>query len=74
MNEEIFNNLEFLFDFACTVEMKEIFIKEIEEIVSEMQKIIYTYPYPILFGRIWLHQSTQNNKNIDKLFYDGFET
>ena len=46
-----------------------------------MEKIIYTYPYPILFGHINIEQPKYkankdqypNKQNIDDMFYEGFK-
>ena len=43
-----------------------------------MNKILFTPPYPILFGRIYIeHTKTQQDENnngesIDESFYEGF--
>ncbi|KAK8870191.1 hypothetical protein M9Y10_008068 [Tritrichomonas musculus] len=70
-----------LFDFAIKNEkLCKLFIEEIKNIIQLMNDIIYTPPYPILFGRITLPKKKKyvekilnpNIPNIGKLFYEGF--
>lgn len=58
------------------------FIKSIEEIVEIIDNILYTPPYPILFGRKSINKKKLEtnqikkpnplSKNINKSFYNGF--
>lgn len=56
--------------------IKMIFIKEIIEIINIMKEILYTPPYLILFGRIYIIKpklkEEDKRKDIDQNFYDGF--
>lgn len=68
-----------LFDFILSnEEFKIIFVKEIKSIIQLMSDIIYTPPYSILFGRIDIDKTEQNEKinpkkqNINNEFYEGF--
>lgn len=72
----VFDDPGFFFDFVLKNNKREtIFIKFISDIISTMESILYTPPYRILFGRIDISKSKQidKRKNINVLFYEGFE-
>lgn len=88
-NEKIFEEPGELFDFVIQKsildsisntesDFKTIFINEIKDIIRIMKDILYTLPYPILFGNIWpeKHQKSieknDSRKEIDLNFYEGF--
>lgn len=75
VNEEIiFTSPNKLFDFIIkSKEFTNLFIDEIKEICRIMMEILYTEPYPILFGRIFIHnpKSKSEIKDINELFYEG---
>ena len=56
--------------------LKAILIKEIKNIIDIMNKILYTPPYPILFGHISISKPKEKvelkQRAIDESFYDGF--
>ncbi|KAK8841347.1 hypothetical protein M9Y10_026961 [Tritrichomonas musculus] len=66
------------FDLVCSnLNFKKDFIQEILSIIGEMDQILYSNPYHILFGRIdnrkpkkILHKFIK--KDINRLFYKGF--
>lgn len=61
-----------LFDYSCQFEiLRDKLIKEIENITNMMKNILYTPPYQILFGRMWINQSKPNIEQINQMFYDG---
>lgn len=89
--EDIFENNEYdpvikklvffdqseLFDIVVKdKKLKEIFIDQIKEIINLMEKILFTPPYNILFGRINIAKLSENDKtlakDIDSYFYEGF--
>ena len=88
LNDIIFNNPDDLFDFIMkysnpVINLKQIFIKEIREIINIMKIIMYKPPYSILFGRIFIEKQNKSTKRpskkiiIDHLnenFYAGFES
>ena len=87
LNDIIFNNPDELFDFVMkysnpVINLKQIFIKEIREIINIMKIILYKPPYSILFGRIFIekqNKSTEKNINdqhedLNENFYAGFES
>ena len=58
-----------------------IFIKEIKEIIEIMEEVLYTPPYFILFGFIYLfkieseeEEEVDTRQKIDESFYEGFES
>lgn len=60
-------------DSNCKIQL----IKEIQRIVDDVNNILYSPPYSVLFGRINYHmkhklKDLQTKKNITKPFYDGF--
>lgn len=55
LNDSIKNNPEYLFEFAILPDFQNDFVKEINEIHDLMMNIAHTYPYPILFGRIYIN-------------------
>lgn len=73
------NDPKDLFEFMEEKEeFKNSFIQEINEIIDDMKKLLYTPPYSILLGRMKikksinaLHQNKQ--KHMDHNFYEGFE-
>lgn len=75
------NNPNDFFDILMeNLEYRSIFREEMQTIISLMKKIIYTPPYPILFGRIYTFktktsQIKDDTKTINpnNLFYEGFE-
>ena len=77
-NEIVFNDPGELFDFVIEKkDLKCMFINEIKDLIDVMEKILYTPPYQILFGRIniqKLESNKENDKsmNIDNNFYSGF--
>lgn len=78
-NEIIFDEPEKLFDFIISdsntkqiSEIKTIFIEEIKNIIDLMNKILYTPPYSILFGRISLEKQKPKKMEINNDFYEGF--
>ena len=79
--EEEFKDPSKLFDFVFTSEksnseLKTILINEIKSIIDIMQRILYTPPYPILFGRISIARPKEKVESkqepIDESFYEGF--
>lgn len=69
-----------LFDYIIqNYKLKEPFIEEIKNIIYLMISILYTPPYNILFGRINIVKTKHvdeidpNLKNINDLFYEGFD-
>lgn len=78
IDDEInFKNPSQLFDFIKNKpQLNELFIKEIQNILTIMENELYKYPYAILFGRIIIPNSTKKEKvvnNIDEKFYDGLD-
>ena len=76
-----FKDPRVLFDFVFSgkntdSELKAILINEIKSIINIMNQILYTPPYPILFGRISIAKPKEKFKSkqiaIDQSFYDGF--
>ena len=71
-----------VFDFAVKNKLnKQEFIDEINEIVDIMRTILYTPPYPVLFGRLSIEKKkkerTQDNSkssipNINQTFHEAF--
>lgn len=77
-NEYHIDDAGSLFDFIIqNDDYKQIFEKEISNIINIMDEIIFTPPYPILFGRMFIEkQCSKKNlfaKDIDKSFYEGIE-
>ncbi|KAK8857492.1 hypothetical protein M9Y10_015897 [Tritrichomonas musculus] len=76
-NEIYFDDEGELFDFIISnADIKSIFNNEIKKIIQIMKEIIYTPPYPVLFGRIYLSkiqsiEESPNIKDINELFYEG---
>ena len=65
------------FDFVIKNDkLKGLFALEIKLIIIIMKKILYTPPYPILFGKISIENRKETIKsfieNINSTFYDGF--
>lgn len=69
-----------LFDFILKKEnLKNVFLNEIHDILDIMKKILYTPPYDILFGRLFIEKQnyeikeTSNRfiKDINDEFYEG---
>lgn len=80
MNEEekTFKSGKEIFEFIIlNDEYKKVFDVEINKIIQIMNDIIYTPPYPILFGRINISKykpkkvQKYNQKEINELFYEG---
>lgn len=76
----IFNSPDELFDYILKFpKFKELFIKEINEIIQNMKEILLIPPYSILFGRINIendHNKREeknkfSGKDINELFYEG---
>lgn len=44
----------------------------IQDIILEMNSIVYNPPYCVLFGRIPIEQEIKKNNEINQLFYEGF--
>ncbi|KAK8895337.1 hypothetical protein M9Y10_023797 [Tritrichomonas musculus] len=81
-NEELrtFKDGNEIFEFIVSSEKyKNVFKEEIHKIIQFMNDIIYTPPYPILFGRINISKLKPKEikypfqKEINELFYEGFE-
>ncbi|KAK8900151.1 hypothetical protein M9Y10_002474 [Tritrichomonas musculus] len=77
-DEMIFKDGNEIFEFIISNEKyRDIFSREIHKIIQIMNEIIYTPPYPILFGRISISKFKQkeevnpNMKEINELFYEG---
>ncbi|KAK8886428.1 hypothetical protein M9Y10_041891 [Tritrichomonas musculus] len=73
--DTIFDDLEQLFEFVNS-NYKEVFIDTIKKIIHKIEKVLYTPPYQILFGRIditKLKKEVNESKTINKCFYDGFD-
>ena len=79
-NEVIFDDLGKLFDYIVKKdELQNSFVGEVNEILIIMEKILFTPPYPILFGRISIKKPKQKRivsyypfiKDINELFYEG---
>lgn len=79
--EIVFKNPADLFDFIKSQpNLETIFINEINSIISSMKKILYCYPYSILFGRTVIgklnqlpdNEENHPNDNINQDFYNGF--
>lgn len=78
----MFNHPSDLFDFVIeNVQFKKLFVQQIQEIIDEMNKILYEPPYLILFGRIKRAKSQVKkteikhqilSKDITQNFYEGF--
>lgn len=69
-------NEDYFFDIIIKdKDLKESFIKEIDDVINIMQTIIYTPPYSILFGRMNIEKSKSKFmstlKDINELFYEG---
>lgn len=78
-DEIIFDDAGSLFDFiVLNNDIKNIFVSGIKNIIQIMNRIIYTLPYNILFGRISIEKPKEkekifpNKKNINDTFYEGF--
>lgn len=76
-NEIIFDNPNSLFEFAIQNEaLTNHLIDCVNEIIEVMSSILYTYPYPILFGRIYIKKKKKTSEklmnNINESFYEGF--
>ena len=67
---EELDDLDDLFELA--MKNRPLFVETLSFIISKMSKHLYTSPYSILFGRIRIHHSTEQN-NIDQAFLDGFK-
>ena len=75
---------EKIFDIIYPKNLCKLFINKyielkdnIVEIIDEMNKILFTPPYKILFGRINIYAANQNQNincihNINEQFYEGF--
>ena len=79
-NEVIFDDPGKLFDYIVKKdELQNSFVGEVNEILIIMEKILFTPPYPILFGRISIKKPKQKRivsyypfiKDINELFYEG---
>ena len=79
----LFTKADDLFDYVIQDDnIKHIFINEIRSIIHSMETILYTPPYPILFGRINTVKPIYINpnlpvfhpymKDINEIFYEGF--
>ena len=75
---KVFKDGNEIFEFIVSSEKyKNIFEEEINKIIQVMYDIIYTPPYPILFGRISISKRNQKveqspyKKEINELFYEG---
>lgn len=77
----IFNNPDELFEFVIkNDDLKNALINSIREIIDIMNAVLYTPPYPILFGKINISKQqhkiiTEQKKKyveINELFYEGF--
>ncbi|KAK8886756.1 hypothetical protein M9Y10_042225 [Tritrichomonas musculus] len=64
-------DIERLFDFIIWKGYD--FSNEIKNIIDIMEEIIFSHPYPILFGRIFVRKPKSYMKEINDLFYAGFE-
>lgn len=80
-DEIIYNDLGGLFDYVISnILLKNAFVEEIQEIISLIEKILYTPPYSFLFGRIDIRKPKPkvmeilypNAKEINEIFYEGF--
>lgn len=76
--KDLYEYTEELFDIIIKDEtIKESFATEINDIIKTMQEIIYTIPYPILFGRINIQPPKREIKtalkDINELFYEGLD-
>ena len=76
-DEKIYDNADDLFIYATSENsLKKDFIREIKDIIHTMSKILYTPPYSILFGRIFISipkkEEFPYRKNVSTLFYEGF--
>ncbi|KAK8840589.1 hypothetical protein M9Y10_030800 [Tritrichomonas musculus] len=76
--EKKFKDGNEIFEFIVSNEKYgNIFKEEINKIIQVMNDIIYTPPYPILFGRISISKRNQKveqspyKKEINELFYEG---
>ena len=79
--EKEFKDPSELFNFVFSnsnsnSELKLILINEIKSIIEIMNKILFTPPYPILFGHISIVRPKEKVESkqspIDESFYDGF--
>ena len=70
------NDIIGLYEYALSnSKFNEILINNIHEMIEEIENILYTPPYTILFGRMIIHSNTEQNmlqKNISEAFYEGF--
>lgn len=78
---KLFDDPGKLFDFFTSCKnLENTLINEIQDIIETMHQIIYTKPYPILFGRIRIDKPKPKPKvvnypymkEINELFYEGF--
>ena len=77
-NEFVFDNPELLYNFINeNKELHYLFIDEISDIITKMNRILYTQPYSILFGRIMIQKPKLKFnsvlKDINDDFYQGFD-
>ena len=75
--EKEFTDPSKLFDFVISnSKLRTILINEIKSILKIMNDILFTPPYPILFGRVSIAKPKEKVKSkqipIDKSFYEGF--
>ena len=80
LNINAFTDLAKFFDFVINDDkLKYYFLEEIRDIISFIEKILYSAPYSILFGRIDIVEPNptknikSNLKDINQYFYEGFE-
>lgn len=69
-------NPDELFQFATSnAYFTTIFINEINKTIKQMNNILYTYPYVILFGmmKIKINSINSNRQNQNKSFIEGFD-
>ncbi|KAK8841907.1 hypothetical protein M9Y10_026859 [Tritrichomonas musculus] len=76
----IFNDVGVLFDFIVSKEdMRNNFVIEIQLVIQVLIDVLFTPPYPILFGRLSIMKKKHIDyfspflKNINDTFYEGFE-
>ena len=69
----------FFDDMITDSNIKNKFVNEIREIIKDIESVLCTPPYSILFGRISLKKSNQikeinqSIKNCNEMFYRGFD-
>ena len=73
-NDVVFDDPVKLLEFVIeNPEFLEIFKNEISNVIKLMEKIVYTPPYLILFGRINIEKPKQKTlEGVSNLFYEGF--